>query len=135
MLFVPKLFKFQKNSNQKRDAEKSAEKPADNPEAKESTEPKEKKKKISRIVKMNEYQIMKLLNKCLSIKFCFVKVTKKYVLVLLNQTEEAYNKASKLLLNEEESGVLALDLAEFKEITDFSLVSKFYNNNRNTVIR
>lgn len=95
----------------------------------------QKKRKVSRLVKMNEFQIMKLINKCLSLKFCFVKTTKKYVLVLLNRAEQGFAKARGLLLGEEESGVLALDLAEFVEVTDFALVSKFYNNNRNVVIR
>ena len=94
-----------------------------------------KRKRTSRMLKMNEYQITKLMIKCLPVKLCFVKVTKKYVLVLLNQAEDQYEKASKLLTNQEESGTLALDLAEFKEITDFALVSKFYNNNRNVIIR
>ena len=84
---------------------------------------------------MSEFHIMKMMNKCLLVKFCFVKVTKKYVLILLNSAEEGFAKAKRLLLSEEDSGVLALDLAQFREISDFALVNKFFNNNKNAVIR
>ena len=84
---------------------------------------------------MNDFSISKLVLKCLSIKFCFVKANKKYILVLLNEAEDGYEKAKNILLNKEECGILAMDLAEFKEIEDFDLVNKFYTNNRNSVNR
>lgn len=87
------------------------------------------------MLKMNEYQISKLVLKTLSIKFCFVKANKKYILVLLNEAEDGFNKAKNILLNNEECGTLAMDLAEFKEIEDFDLVNKFFTNNKSSVTR
>ena len=78
---------------------------------------------------------MKLMTKCLRVAFCYVRVTKKNVLVLINQAETGFEKARKLLISEESSGVVPLDLADFVEISDFELINKFYNNNRMAIIR
>ena len=84
---------------------------------------------------MKEFQITKLIHKCLGQKFVFVKITKNNVLVLLNQTEPGYETARKMLISEESSGNLSIDLADFTEITDFSLLSKFCSNNMNYISR
>lgn len=84
---------------------------------------------------MNDFQISKLVKKTLSLKFCFIKANRKYVLLLMNQAEEGFEKAKNILTSKEECGVVSMDLAEFKEIEDFDLVKKFYTNNRNAIVR
>jgi predicted RNA-binding protein with PUA domain len=158
ILFVPRLFKFRKREPRddfksegvaKEIKEEGGEtKEGEVKEVKEEGDVKEapKKSKIffygnlliekkSRIIKMNEYQVMKLINKCLTQKFIFVKLTKNNVLVLLNQAEPGYENARKILLSEESCGNVPLDLADFTEITDFALINKFYGNNKSSILR
>jgi hypothetical protein len=82
---------------------------------------------------MNEYQIHKQLSKVFDLKFIFVKNTKNSILILLNKSEDSYLKTSKMLTGEEESGVLAIDLADFIPLTESSTVSRFFNNNKGSI--
>lgn len=87
------------------------------------------------MVVMNEYQVAKFLQKTLSMKFIFVKKTKSSILVLLNKNEKDFLKTAKMLTSEEESGILSLDLADFTRIQDMKTVTRFFNNNKNSIYR
>lgn len=82
---------------------------------------------------MNEYQVHKQLCKVFDSKFIFVKNTKNSILILLNKNEDSYLKTSKMLIGEEESGVLAIDLADFISITDSSTIKRFFSNNKGSI--